>query len=254
MVILKELARSCDFGEALEDMLRDRLVCGTHSDPIRNRLLSERDFTFQRALELSLSIESALAASKELSQKGQTVNMVGKPIRKYSPRKQVCWRCGGPHAADCCWFKTEFCHICGEKGHTSRRCARKKSQKSFERTSKSGTQGSYKPGQSPLKSSKKGIQSKKAHMVEEYESYESGSDKESIWALNHVGSNREAILVKVNIEGKEIPLELDTGSNVSIMPSNMYNEQFCHLELEHTSAEFEGYFGAVPEATRQDQC
>ena len=193
MVILKELARSCDFGEALEDMLRDRLVCGTHSDPIRNRLLSERDLTFQRALELSLSIESALAASKELSQKGQTVNMVGKPIRKYSPRKQVCWHWGGPQAADCCRFKTEFCHICGEKGHISQRCARKKSQKSFERTSKSGTQGSYKPGQSPLKSSKKGIQSKKAHIVEEYESYESGSDKESIWALNHVGSNREAL-------------------------------------------------------------
>ena len=101
---------------------------------------------------------------------------------------------------------------------------------------------------SPLLNLVRKAYNQRKHMVEEYESYESGSDKESIWALNHVGSNREAILVKVNIEGKEIPLELDTGSNVSIMPSYMYNEQFCHLELEHTSAEFEGYFGAVREA------
>ena len=43
---LKELARKCEFGDALNDMLRDRLVCGINDERVQKRLLVEVNLTF----------------------------------------------------------------------------------------------------------------------------------------------------------------------------------------------------------------
>ena len=47
---LRALAQYCNFGETLETMLRDRLVCGINNEKIQNRLLSETELTYQKAL------------------------------------------------------------------------------------------------------------------------------------------------------------------------------------------------------------
>ncbi|KAK3556351.1 hypothetical protein QTP70_007083 [Hemibagrus guttatus] len=46
MAELWRLAEHCQFGDGLSDMLRDRLVCGLHSESMQKRLLTERDLTF----------------------------------------------------------------------------------------------------------------------------------------------------------------------------------------------------------------
>ncbi|XP_069114492.1 uncharacterized protein [Argopecten irradians] len=38
---LRKLSEHCDFGESLQDSLRDRLVCGLRSENIQRKLLSE---------------------------------------------------------------------------------------------------------------------------------------------------------------------------------------------------------------------
>ena len=43
----------------LQDMLRDRLVCGVNHEAITNRLLSKKKLTFDKAMELAQAIESA---------------------------------------------------------------------------------------------------------------------------------------------------------------------------------------------------
>ncbi len=50
---LQLLAQFCSFGDSLQDMLRDRLLCGVNDDHIQRRLLSERTLTFDRALKLA---------------------------------------------------------------------------------------------------------------------------------------------------------------------------------------------------------
>ena len=50
---LRSLAEFCNFWASLEEMLRDRLVCGIQNTPIQKRLLAEKTLTFTRALELS---------------------------------------------------------------------------------------------------------------------------------------------------------------------------------------------------------
>ncbi len=56
---LRQLSEFCEFGDSLEDMLRDRLVCGIASSSIQRRLLSETELTLVKALDLAQAIESA---------------------------------------------------------------------------------------------------------------------------------------------------------------------------------------------------
>ncbi|XP_064482940.1 uncharacterized protein LOC135395775 [Ornithodoros turicata] len=44
----------------LKVMLRDRLICGVRDPALQQRLLTERNITFERALDLALAAESAL--------------------------------------------------------------------------------------------------------------------------------------------------------------------------------------------------
>lgn len=56
---LRSLSEHCNFGESLEDMLRDRLVCGVNNHQIQKRLLAEPGLKYQKAVELALAMESA---------------------------------------------------------------------------------------------------------------------------------------------------------------------------------------------------
>ena len=55
---LRRLANSCNYGAALNDMLRDCLVVGINDDHIQRRLLAEGDLSFGKALEMALGIEA----------------------------------------------------------------------------------------------------------------------------------------------------------------------------------------------------
>ena len=48
---LRSLAKSCNFGDTLEIMLRDHIVCGINDPIIQRRLLSEKALTFKSAME-----------------------------------------------------------------------------------------------------------------------------------------------------------------------------------------------------------
>ena len=63
---LRHLTEHCEFGSTLEEMLRDRLVCGVRDIRIQRQLLAEPKLTLKRALDLALAIE---AADKDASEK-----------------------------------------------------------------------------------------------------------------------------------------------------------------------------------------
>ena len=47
MIELRKLAHSCDFGNFLEQALRDRFVCGLSNASLQKRLLTERNLTLE---------------------------------------------------------------------------------------------------------------------------------------------------------------------------------------------------------------
>ena len=63
---LRRLSEFCNFGDTLEAMIRDCIVCGINDDAMQKRLLAEPTLTYSRAVELAQSLERANKNVKEL--------------------------------------------------------------------------------------------------------------------------------------------------------------------------------------------
>ncbi|UYV67046.1 K02A2.6-like, partial [Cordylochernes scorpioides] len=59
IIRLKEQAQRCNFGDVLQESLRDRFVAGIIDTPTQKKLLQEEGLTFEGALDIALSAESA---------------------------------------------------------------------------------------------------------------------------------------------------------------------------------------------------
>ena len=205
---LRHLAMRCDFGAALEEMLRDRLVCGIKDEHIQRRLLAEPNLTFKKAQEIAQALETADRNTADLQQQQQQVqaavpvhavqkNRKPKTIRDPSASKDAkpvkgiptCYRCGGKHLAPDCWHKETECYTRGKKGHISRVCR-----------SKGKTRGNPK---SP--------KDQKAKVVEaEEESFVVNMAKTG-------GQKVDPFMLTVLVDGKSLEMEVDTGASISLI-------------------------------------
>lgn len=202
---LRRLSEHCQFGTTLEDMLRDRLVCGISDDRIQRRLLAERELTFEKAVEIATATEMANRNVQDLGGKtpssDNNVNKVeeaeAKPP-KFQPTRE-CYRCGGNHDPSSCKFKNEVCYKCQKKGHMAKVCqtGKKKSQKQVKR------------GRRP--------DGKRTHFVEE------SADQDDVYAMYHLSSDRKKSF-KVDLElcGRKNTMEIDTGASKTILNEATY--------------------------------
>uniref|UniRef100_A0AAV2JZJ6 Retrotransposon gag domain-containing protein n=1 Tax=Knipowitschia caucasica TaxID=637954 RepID=A0AAV2JZJ6_KNICA len=63
---LRQLAAKCDFGDRLDEALRDGFVSGVSSEACQRKLLSEDRLTFARAVELAVNMETAHRDAQQL--------------------------------------------------------------------------------------------------------------------------------------------------------------------------------------------
>ena len=82
---LRRLADHCTFGNSLDEMLRDRLVCGIRDAPLQRRLLAEVDLSFTKAFSMCQAFEAAERDTKDI-QTGHKKNteqhvFLMKPVR-----------------------------------------------------------------------------------------------------------------------------------------------------------------------------
>lgn len=66
ILALKKLASTCEFGQFLNDALRDQFVCGLLGDEYHKRLLTIKDLTFKKACDTALALELAYKDTKEM--------------------------------------------------------------------------------------------------------------------------------------------------------------------------------------------
>lgn len=123
---LRGVAQYCDFKEVLDDMLRDRLVCGINDSRIQQRLLAEPELSFKKAYDLAISAEvagrdvrvlqqpteSSVATQQLLVEQESSVHV----IDKLKPGKP-CYHCGRPHLEKNCRFRDATCFECKKVGH-----------------------------------------------------------------------------------------------------------------------------------------
>ena len=129
---IRELSQFCDFGEYLEEMLKDRLICGIGDTRMQRRLLSEKDLTFQKPQGIVLALEAADANAGEVETTIQPsqlqINSLHKgPVSKSCSTRAPppCYRCGGSHSHQVCRFQNSTCHYCHKRGHIAKVCKSK---------------------------------------------------------------------------------------------------------------------------------
>ena len=84
---LKKLAEFYNFGDMLEPMLCDRIVCGIGNERWQHCLLGEEDLTYKSAMKLVLALKSADSQVKELQHATRT-HQVHKPWQSQTSKRQ----------------------------------------------------------------------------------------------------------------------------------------------------------------------
>ena len=127
---LRRISEHCKFEATLDDMLRDRLVCGVRDKRLQQHLLAEANLTFKIAMEVSQAVEAAERNARDLqarqTPKTETVLALNEPRAANLPVSVAkCYRCGGAHLPKDCHFKDAECHFCKKRGHIAKVCGAK---------------------------------------------------------------------------------------------------------------------------------
>ncbi|XP_053395598.1 uncharacterized protein K02A2.6-like [Mercenaria mercenaria] len=211
IAVLRKLSEHCDFGDTLNDTLRDRFVCGLREANIQKRLLSKTDLTLQKAIEEAVAMETAARDASELRTSAEQVHKTARfPVKTKKPEKpkqtpplfDPCKHCGKTnHQANKCFFKNKKCYICKKTGHLKNVC--------------------------------------KSNKVK------SVSDEE--YDINYVNSVRgrssNKIWITPEIDNIPVKMELDTGSAVTLISKEEFQKLFGNKELDRPTSILRTYSG-----------
>ena len=204
---LRALAKYCNFGGSLEDMIRDRLVCGINYDAIQKRLLAESKLTYKKAVEVAHSLETADKNIQLLKQPKKAVSVgtsgaEGTTVEVHRMGRrgtQNCYRCGNAgHVAPKCRFSADIvCNACGETGHMRKACrsTRRRARQKSERGGK-----------------------KKADLraLQEPDATESEGGPDPLYTVK-AKSKLPPLEVTVTIDKKKVKMEVDTDAAYTLM-------------------------------------
>ena len=194
---LKNLAKSCEFGELTDSLIRDRIVCGIQSVEIRPRLLRER------ALEICRSAEISIAQLKNLVQESAEINAINTSTKRNPQRRRGaerlfdCGRCGKRHETGKCPAYGQTCGKCNRPNHFANMCRARQPQTS------------------------QGTGHQSVHMVEECSDY---SDEEFfVGAITKENEGVKEWMIESKVNGTSTILKLDTGAQCNVMPNSLFS-------------------------------
>jgi hypothetical protein len=234
---LRKLSIHCNFGDNLNDTLRDRFVCGIKNEGTQKKLLAEQTLTFDNAVKIAHAMETAGRDAVELREQrvpSATVHKLGNKSQgkgkphfkqsKSSPQtapqatfSKPCWRCGGSHSVSQCRHTNSVCNYCTKTGHIEKACIKKK--KDFAR--KQGAKVKY---------------------VDEQENDDLFEPMLHVHSINNV-NKIDPIMLHPSIQGHTFAMELDTRSSVSLIPEHFYREHLSDVPLRKTKVKLETYTG-----------
>ena len=219
---LRSLAEFCNFGDTLDVMLRDRIVCGINDSGTQKRLLAESTLTYARALEIAKGQETAAQNLETIQAREEDprkpVNKVHAKGKGHGPAGHGtgtlgdCSRCGRPgHLPAQCKFREAKCHQCGKTGHLKKVC----------HSRQKGKGPKNKPPQRPV-----------CRLEEEEE--ESEDEPVTLHQIGSKGSSLPPLQAQVQLDDCQISMEIDTGAAVSLMSEKSFRHLWPRRSLTTT--------------------
>lgn len=209
---LRQLAKSCNFGEAQleERLIRDQVVVGVREEAVREKFLENKNLTLAKCLEIGRAHETSRQQSQSIStgqegsgacaQVSRLKNKFRRPKKdeqgyKEQKSEKKCSRCGKSpkHTHRDCPAKEAECHKCKKKGHYAAMCRTKKIVRLLEEEQENDfILGSI--------------------TTEENKSSSIGNIQEDLWHA------------KVVTNGKPITYRVDTGADVTVLPEKFFKK------------------------------
>ena len=218
---LRALGEHCQFGARLDEMLRDRLVCGVQDSAIQRRLLQEPELTYKSEYDLAIAMEAATRDAHDLKKPVAATTHSVQQVLKTPKAMFVCNRCGGKgHTSNFCRFREASCRACGKKEHLARVCRSKGKQTRSQ-------------GQAP--------NPPKAHTLDKVSLPPSIDVEVQPSAVYTVRHRSPPIETKVWVKNHIITMKVDTGAALSLISEDTYSSNYNSFPLQPTETQLRTY-------------
>ncbi|XP_011331521.2 uncharacterized protein LOC105275970 isoform X1 [Ooceraea biroi] len=128
---LKEKAKTCNFNDMTESIIRDKIILDTHDKILRKKLFDAKDLDLQKIIAMyndyNINIEKMKQVTKEnrteqenSMQKSQL--FYGKTTIVNNTKRPPCWRCARYHPQGKCPAWGSKCTSCGDINHFTQCC------------------------------------------------------------------------------------------------------------------------------------
>ena len=262
---LKMLAKTCEFGDLRDSLIRDRIVCGILSTNIREKLLSKEDLTLDKTIKILNAVDLAKEGSTVISEcsevpatvkeevnidavgtRGRGFRGRGQPFRSSQQyrssgasyrgfrgrgqpfRSSQQYRSSGS-------YSNEQCTKCGLEQHDRELCPANNTE-----CYKCGLRGHY----------ARVCNTKAVHQVEMQQSDQQVLQDIVIESLDihQVGKGLDRgkdWVAPLMVEGLEVQVKLDTGAHANVLTSRDYQQLPTKPPIFKVSDRLIGYNGGI---------
>lgn len=238
---LKQGSAFCEYGEFLDRMLVEQMLHGLTERDICDEIVAKNPSTFKEALDVALALEATRNIARDIKTSTplpEATNKLGfenpsmkrsqkyrsttgrqfvnapratAPNRKPGNHSVTCNGCGGQHIRSECRFRSAKCQNCHKKGHIARVCRAGKSNHH--------------------------------HSTHDYPSPSRNIDQvQRLNRIHNIPSNEKKML-DVQIDGRTLQMELDTGAPCSIVSESTLKTIKPHFTLQPSDRQFSSYTG-----------
>lgn len=234
IVELRKMANRCNFGQALDRMLRDRLVCGIRDAGVRRNLLARHTLTLQEAEDAAIAAEMAARNVQQMG--GGPITEGVHAVRTKQERQKFVRRPQPSRTAESSNEHQTSCLCCGSDSHKTAKCRYRRAERfSCRRRGHLAAMCKSKPRQENV-----------AHCEE------SVSDSEDYGQfLLHLRESSRGLVgpIWLTLQWKGVPvkMQVDTGSPVSIVTWPTYAQHRNRWPmLDKSSFQLSCFLGRLP--------
>ena len=127
---LRLKVKTCEYGTMADEMIKDRIVVGVHSDIVRGRLLRKKDLYLTKAIGICKAAESSTKQLEKLTdEKKVEILQESRPTTYQAGTKKTtgpaCQNCGRNHPPRRCPAYGKTCNACNKLNHFAKCCRSK---------------------------------------------------------------------------------------------------------------------------------